>query len=251
MPQPTARIIHGDCLDVLPEIASDSSDLAICDLPYGITKNSWDCFVDLKKLWFQLQRVVCGKGPYIFTCQQPFANTLINSAADKFRYDLIWAKNRYAGHANAKRAPLRGHEIILVFGDTPIYRPQKIDSGQFARVIFAGKKPRPNQNTGVTTKTHILSRYKNPTSVLPFDRDDVRDGTGHPTQKPLNLLKWLIKTYTMPGQTVLDPTAGSFSTCIAALLSGRNSIGIEKDLQIYTNARERVLAVQRSLQPTP
>lgn len=244
---PRTTLIHGDCLEVMPTLPPQSVQMAFADLPYGVTNNAWDKSIDLPKLWKQLDALCYASAAKCFTAQQPFTTSLINSNAARFRYDLVWCKNRYAGIANAKRAPLRAHETVLVFDAQHAYQPQKTFIEKTRTIIRCGSDPKANKNTGIIGKTHTLTNWRYPTSILRINRDDKRDGSGHPTQKPIALLEWLIKTYTHPSDTVFDPVAGSGTTAVAALRTGRHAICIEKDAAYFDVMRKRVDAERAAL----
>ena len=237
-------LVHGDCLEVMAALPNACVDMVFADLPYGCTANHWDSLVDLSALWLHLNRVCLPGAAIVFTCQQPFTTAIINSNQKAFRYDLIWVKNRKSGMANASRAPLRSHETILVFGAKNVFNPQMTKIiGPYRKYIKSGSNPKKNQNTNMAQEPNkIYHRQPElyPTSVLAIDRDDLRNGCGHPTQKPVALLQWLIKTYTHPGQLVLDPTAGSMTTAIGAMNTARRSICIEQDEQYFANGQARV-----------
>jgi site-specific DNA-methyltransferase (adenine-specific) len=242
-----ATFLHGDCLEVLPTLPKGSVDMVFCDLPYGQTRNGWDLPVELSSFFDKLQPLCREFSAKCFSATLKFACSLMAVQSRHFRHDLVWYKsNRATGFLNASRAPLRAHELILIFGDKGMtYRPQKtaattsysqkrFSQGNWASTTYGRCTRSDTVDTG--------SRF--PVSVL---RIDAEYKTVHPTQKPVELLRYLIRTYSNPGDTILDPTAGSGTTAVAALLEGRNSISIEKDPVIFANAKERVLAVQRSL----
>jgi site-specific DNA-methyltransferase (adenine-specific) len=228
----------GDCLDVLPTIADGSVDLVLADPPYGTTQNHWDSVIPLAPLWCQLLRVC--RGPVVLTAAQPFASSLVASAPGLFRYDLIWRKNKASGFLNAKRQPLRQHEHILVFSrKAPPYFPQK-STGHEARTGWKRRKGSSNygeQRDNFYTPDE--TRY--PVSVLDFAvvNNDSPERI-HPTQKPVELFEYLVRTYTAEGQTVLDFCAGSGTTAIAAARTGRRWIAIESDPNIHAAAEARI-----------
>lgn len=234
-------ILCGDCLEIMEAIDNDSIDMILCDLPYGSTQNKWDKVIDLEKLWVQYKRIVKPNSPIVLTATQPFASHLISSNPKQFRYDLIWEKNKVSGFLNANRMPLRKHEIILVFYDKlPIYNPQKT----------IGHKPVNSftKNTGDGSnygKTKLVKgggqTDRHPTSIVSFPvvNNDSKDKF-HPTQKPVELFEWLIKTYTNEGMIVLDNCIGSGTTAIACKNTKRNFIGIELDEEYCEIARKRL-----------
>lgn len=234
-------IIQGDCFEVMPRIASGSIDLIICDLPYGITQNEWDKPLELARLWVEYERVIKENGAIILTAAQPFTSQLVMSNPKLFRYEIIWQKNKTTGFLNAKKMPLRAHESILVFyKKLPTYNPQKTTGHK--PVNSFTKRTSDGSNYG-ETKTGITGggqtdRY--PTTVLqvPVVNNDSREKI-HPTQKPVELLEYLIKTFSNPGDLVLDNCAGSGSTGEAAKRTGRDFILIEKEIEYVEACRRR------------
>lgn len=239
------RLILGDCLDVLPTLPDKSIDLVLCDPPYGTTQNHWDSEIPLQPLWCELLRLC--RGAIVLTAAQPFASALIASAPALFRYDLIWRKNKAAGHLNAKRQPLRQHEHILVFSrEAPPYYPQK-STGHEARTGW--KRRKGSTNYGEERENFYEpddTRY--PVSVLDFAvlNNDSPDRI-HPTQKPVELFEYLIRTYSQLDQAVLDFAAGSGTTAIAAMRAGRRWIAIEKDPAIQASAAARIARLPSDL----
>jgi DNA modification methylase len=236
-------LLQGECLDRMKEIPSGSVDMVLCDLPYGTTQNKWDSVIPLEPLWKEYLRVCRKSAAMVFTAQTPFDKTLGASAIDILRYEWIWRKNVASGHLNAKIAPMKEHENILVFYTTPpTYNPQ-MTVGKAYRM-----KRRPindnGSNYGNITRTDTVNegtRY--PKTVLEFDRE-----TGlHPTQKPVALMEYLVRTYTDEGDVVLDNTMGSGTTGVACMNSGRRFIGIERDPAYFDAAQRRIAA---ALAPT-
>ncbi len=230
------RLFHGDCLVGMSRVETGSVDLVLCDLPYGTTACAWDSVIPFEPLWEQYQRIVKPKGALVLFAAQPFTTALINSARKLFRYDLIWEKNSPVGFANSHRQPLRAHEQILVFYKRqPTYNPQglvKLDKP----IIRRGGK---TSSVYRSMSGESVQQYTNyPRSVLHYpNRGEKRY---HPTQKPVALLEYLIRTYTNPGELVVDNCMGSGSTAVACLNTGRRCMGFEKDQVIYETACRRV-----------
>jgi site-specific DNA-methyltransferase (adenine-specific) len=230
-----ARVHLGDCLDLLVELEPSSVALVFADLPYGITANEWDKPIDLSRLWPALRRVCKADAPMIFTGVQPFASDLLQSNRAEFRYEMIWKKNIATGFLNAGRRPLRSHENILVFWrDHPIYRPQKTTGHDLVKVTPSKRGENKNSKNYGTQSGRLLkttnyeSTERHPTSVLEIDCVEQHYASRrHPTQKPEELIGWFIRTYTEPGDLVLDPTAGSGSTLCAAKSLGRRCVGFD------------------------
>jgi len=226
-----------DWFEGLRQVPDHSIDLILTDPPYGVTACAWDKAPDLTKMWTEFNRVIKPTGAIVLTATQPFATDVINANRRRFRYDLVWVKNMAVGFLNAKRMPLRQHEHILVFyGKLPTYNPQMTPGKPYHRK--AGKVY-PSTIYRAVSKVEGASDQRYPTSVLPFSRDSGR-GLKHPTQKPLALFQWLIKTYSNVGETVLDPFMGSGTTAVAAHVEGRHFLGFETDLNYHRMALERL-----------
>lgn len=236
-------IINGDCLNVMNDIDDDSIDMILCDLPYGVTsQNKWDVIIPFDPLWKCYKRIAKKNAAIVLTASQPFASQLIVSNPKMFRYDLIWQKNKKTGFLNAKKMPLRSHEHILVFYKSlPIYNPQKTKGHR--PVNSYTKNTSDGTNYG-ETKIGLqgggqTDRYPHSIIDFPVVNNDSKDKF-HPTQKPVDLFKYLIKTYTNENMLVLDNCIGSGTTAIAALECNRNFIGIEKDNEYYEKCKERI-----------
>ena len=231
------QLMLGDCLERMKEIPSGSVDLILTDPPYGTTKNKWDSVVPFEPMWEQLKRIIKPKGVIVLFAQTPFDKILGASNIDMLRYEWVWFKNRPTGHLNSKFAPLKSHENILVFtkGSTSFVKNTKNSSTYnpqgLVTCLKVNKRTRGNGNYDeVNNKMENVALFENyPKSVLSFK---VEVGL-HPTQKPVALLEYLIKTYTNEGETVLDFTAGSFSTGVAALNTNRKFVGVEMDEKYF------------------
>jgi len=222
-------LYHGDCLEVMPTLSAAGADMILADLPYGTTRNKWDSIIDLSRLWENYARVAKDNAAIVLTAQSPFDKVLGVSNLEHLRYEWIWEKTTATGHLNAKRAPMKAHENVLVFyKNAPTYNPQ-MTTGH-APVNAYTKHQDDGSNYGAT-KAGISgggSTERYPRSVLEFATDKQKEAL-HPTQKPLALMAYLIRTYTNPGDAVLDNCAGSGSTLIAARRQGRKAVGIEMD----------------------
>lgn len=228
-------LIHGDCLEVMPKIEDKSINLILCDLPYQVTsRNYWDVIIPFDKLWKSYERIIKDNGAIVLTATQPFVSQLVMSNLKLFKYEWIWEKCTGTGFLNAKKQPLRNHEQVLVFYKSqPTYNPQ-FTEGKPYKCKQGGHGTNYNDR-GLETKEVITindgKRY--PLTVQKFNKDKEKL---HPTQKPLALFEYLIKTYTNEGDLVLDNTMGVGTTCLAAKNLGRNYIGIEKDENYYNIA---------------
>lgn len=228
-----SRVIHGDCLDLLPYTGTHSIDMILSDLPYGVTTNPDDKLIDLEKLWVQFKRVIKPNGVIALTSQFPFTADLFNSNPSWFRYDIIWDKVIPTGFLNANRMPLRSHEIILIFYlNLPYYNPQ-FTEGEKSHSKGSMKLNTNNNYSDFNRidKTEEQGNKKYPKSILSFQRPHIKKE--HPTQKPVELFEYLIKTFTKEGDTVLDCCAGSGTTGIACERTNRNYILMEKDRDYY------------------
>ncbi len=221
------KIHCGDCLAVMPIIPDESIDLILADVPYGTTACKWDSIIPLEPMWDQLRRLIKPNGAIVLTASQPFTTKLIASNMKMFKYDLVWYKALGSGHLNCNRMPMRNHEQILVFySSLPTYNPQ----------MTKGKMRTKGSTRGNTTENYgefkgVTSRNDTyyPQSVIDITNGDRTSEHQHPTQKPVALMEYLIKTYTNEGETVLDFTIGSGTTAVACIRTKRNFIGIELD----------------------
>jgi site-specific DNA-methyltransferase (adenine-specific) len=227
----------GSCFDFLP---FQSVDMAFCDLPYGTTYADWDDpDFDLDRLWTLLGQAIRSDGAIVFTAQQPFTSKLVVSRREWFRCEWIWDKVNGTNFANANRQPLKTHENVLVFSREPTrYFPQRT---QGAKNHAQGSKRAANRSATRLIHTRAdddLSGLKYPKTIQTFAKHSSQGGF-HPTQKPVDLVRYFIETYTLPGETILDPTMGAGSIGVAAIESGRNFVGIEKDPQYFEIAQRR------------
>lgn len=240
------NIILGDCLEVMQKIPDNSIDLILCDLPYGTTECAWDSVINEIELFKQYRRILKEKGTIILTVVFPFGLSLILNNMDIFKYDLVWKKTKTTNFANAKNRPMRKHENILVFskGTTAngskrkmTYNPQGLIKINKTKVCSRNKK----SNIGIR-ENYIGNVYVQEYTNYPNTIVDIASETKtvHPTQKPVELFEYLIKTYSNPRELVLDNCIGSGTTAIAALKTGRFFIGIEKDETYYNIAKERI-----------
>lgn len=227
----------GECLDKLTEISDDSVNMVMADLPYGTTACKWDSIIPLEPMWKELERVINESAAMVFTAAQPFTTTLAASNLSKFRYEWIWEKTQGTNPMNAKVMPLKSHENILVFyNKKPVYNPQMWYSTPYTG--FSSDKSKIGEVYGSAKSKHRDnpdgSRY--PKTILKFKQEKGY----HPTQKPVSLMEYLIKTYTNEGDTVLDPTMGSGTTGVACVNTNRNFIGIERDKKYFDIAKTRI-----------
>jgi len=231
------NLMQGDCLERMNEIPDGSVDMVLTDPPYGTTACKWDSVIPFEPMWEQLKRVTKKNGAIVMTASQPFTSALIMSNVKMFKYCWVWEKNRATGVLNAKRQPLRSIEDVCVF-NAGYYNPQGlIPCNEVSR---NSKSDSPVYGTG-QTKSYIRKWKNYPKQVLRFDSVQ---RTVHPTQKPVALMEYLIKTYTNEGETVLDFTMGSGTTGVAAKKLNRSFIGIEMDETYFNIAKERIDAIE-------
>lgn len=236
----------GDCLDIMADIPTDSVDMVLCDLPYGTTRNKWDTIIPFDRLWSQWRRVTRHGAALVLFGQEPFASRLRMSNPKWYRYDWTWRKPQGTGFLNAKKMPLKDTETLSVFyGRLPTYHPQMRKG--FKPYAARSSKSKLSSNYGSFEGNWITEndgeRY--PVTTLDFDYDRV--SRIHPTQKPVALCEYMIRTYTNPCATVLDSCMGSGSTGVAALNAGRRFIGIEIDPDYYRAAVSRIEDARPSL----
>lgn len=235
-------IKQGDCLDLMQELPDGSMDMILCDLPYGqTTRNEWDCVIPFAELWHQYERVIKDSGAIVLFANGMFTADLMQSNRRLWRYNLIWEKTQPSGFLNAKKMPLRAHEDICVFYKSPpTYNPQKT-TGHERKVAKAVHKRNCKETTnyGVCGLASYDSTERYPKSIVTFAKDIQKEAL-HPTQKPVALLEWLIKTYTNEGETVLDNCMGSGSTGIACVNTGRSFVGYELNEEYFDIAEKRI-----------
>jgi len=232
------QIYHGDCLELMAGIPDGSVDMVLCDLPYGTTACKWDTIIPFEPLWAHYKRVIKKNGAIVLTASQPFTTELIASNFSMFKYELIWDKGRGFEPQLANIRPMKSHENIIVFGQGKLfYNPQKTPCEPYTMNRKSlNKKDGEGQNIFASKPQSKTYNEKFPVSIL---RAGFERGL-HPTQKPVALFEYLIRTYTNEGETVLDNCLGSGTTAIAAIRTGRNFIGMEKDDKYHAIACERV-----------
>lgn len=223
------NVIEGDCLSIMQAIPDTSIDMVLCDLPYGTTQNRWDSILDLKLLWERYERIIKPDGAIVLNGQGMFTAKLILSNEKLFKYKIVWVKSKSTNFLNARKQPLRKHEDICVFyKQQPHYNPQMNEGLPYTKGV------RKDQHTGsygdfkpVLVKNISGTRY--PVDVLYFKTAESEGVVWHPTQKPVALGRYFVRTFTQPGDIVLDNACGSGTYLVAAILEGRNCIGIEKN----------------------
>lgn len=237
-------LFNGDCVsDTLDIIPDGSIDMVLVDPPYGTTKYSWDSIIDLEKMWNLIERLLKPSGAAVFWAKQPFTSVIVNSKQNMFKQTLVWDKQAASNHPQAKRRHMSVHEDIIIFYKTQCtYNPQMTDSkvGYVKRARTKGKRIHWRIESGFTPEdvgAVVTKRYPKSIIVCPRDRKEKRY---HPTQKPVKLAEYLIKTYTNKGDIVLDFCMGSGTTGVAAMNCRRKFIGCEKTKEYYDVASERI-----------
>jgi len=237
-------LIQGDCLIEMKNIPDKSIDAIICDLPYGTTACKWDTVIPFEPLWKEYKRVIKDNGAIVLTGAEPFSSTLRMSNLKWFKYDWIWDKVKGTGFLNAKKQPMRNHEIVSVFYKKQCtYNPQKT-FGHNKKESFRAKHLQTDVYGEMKNDYSYSSTERYPRSIQVFSTD-TQNYSLHPTQKPVALLEYLIKTYTNEGDTVLDNTMGSGTTGVACKNLNRSFIGIEMDNKYFEIAKKRIINHQR------
>ncbi len=242
------ELIHGDCLEKMKDIPDGSIDMVLADPPYGTTSCKWDSVIPLEPMWIQLKRIIKINGAIVITASQPFTTILISSNIKMFKYCWVWEKDKASNFMLAKYQVLKYHEDIVVFSlkKLPNYYPVKWDSGRIANQKGKARKTKSKgvyNNLKENIKYRNISTLRYPKSIIKFNTpksNDIVNACLHPTQKPVALMEYLIKTYTNENETVLDFAAGSFTTGVACVNLNRNFIGIEKDVKYYNIGVKRI-----------
>lgn len=239
------RLELGDCLEIMPSIPDGSVDLILCDLPYGTTACKWDSVIPFEPLWAQYRRVAKRNAAIVLTASQPFTTALIASNMREFAYSWIWDKGVGANFVQAKRMPLKTTEDVAVFcpsGKTPAYYPQMTarDKPIKGRPIVVNSGSIPIRGSAMAAYQGKEYTEAYPTAVLPFSSRAAGARGLHPTQKPVALMEYLIRTYTREGETVLDNCMGSGTTGVACVNTGRRFVGIEQDPMYFAIAFDRI-----------
>ncbi len=239
------NIYQGDCLELMNGIPDKSADMILCDLPYGTTQNKWDTVIPFDKLWKQYNRIIKDSGAIVLFGSEPFTSLLICSNIDSFKYNWIWQKNKSTGFLNAKIQPLNDHETISVFYKKQCrYNPQMTKADRvYKRGLVIRDKSLDLQQSDNYGEQKSFEQVDNglryPKRIQYFNNNFTQQQL-HPTEKPVDLLEYLIKTYTNESELVLDNCIGSGTTAIAAINTNRNYIGIELDENYYKIAKNRI-----------
>ncbi len=233
------NVLEGDCLDIMKDIKSKSIDMILCDLPYGHTQNKWDSIIPLDLLWKEYNRIIKPNGAIVLTSSGLFTAQLMLSNPKMFKYKIIWEKSKATNFLNAKKQPLRKYEEICVFyRKQPTYNPQMTVGEPYDKGV---RKDQLSGSYGDFEPVHVKSNGKRyPTDIIYFKTAESEGAVYHPTQKPVELGRYLVRTYSNPGDIILDNTCGSGSFLVSALLEGRNFIGIEKNEDVKLFKKEDI-----------
>ncbi len=234
------ELLHGDCLELMKDIPDKSIDMILCDLPYGTTACKWDVIIPFEPLWKEYKRIIKDRGCIALFGSEPFSSYLRISNIKQYKYDWIWDKKKGGNIMNLKQQPYKVHEIISVFAGGnyyPIMTDQKPRTGK----TYSAGEANGIENYG--DLRHYNKKY--PKSIIDESNANQK-GKQHPTQKPTKLLEYLIKTYTLEGETVLDNCMGSGSTGVACINTNRNFIGIEKDDKYFDIAKKRIKEAEQN-----
>ncbi len=240
------KLLQGDCLELMKEIPDGSVDMVLCDPPYGTTRNRWDVIIPFEPLWEQYHRICKKNAAVLLFGQPPFSALEITSNLKEFRYEWIYEKTNATGFLNANKMPLKAHESVLVFYNRlPTYNPQFSNGVAYKKT--QGKRISENYRSFLSESTYKVKARRFPRDVLKISNPSWGNDRGlHPTQKPVALLEYLIRTYTNEGETVLDNCMGSGSTGIACVNTGRDFIGIELDPDYFETAKKRIAEAQQN-----
>lgn len=249
------KIYNEDCLEGMKRIPDGSVDCIVCDLPYGTTKNQWDSVIPLDELWLQYKRVIKENGAIVLFSQMPFTAILACSNLEMLKYEIVWQKKHATGFLNSKFAPMKIHENILVFSkSSACFVKDKAQAMLYNPQMTQGHKPYVCKNNGIKSKNYDYKHFSScttvsngdrfPTDLVCFEKDKEKI---HPTQKPVALIQYLIRTYSNEGDTILDNCMGSGTTAIAAIREKRNFIGFELNKEYYDKACKRIKLEQAQL----
>jgi len=239
------ELYKGDCLEVMKTIEDNSIDAIICDLPYGTTQCKWDSLISLDMIWFEYERIIKDNGAIVLFGSQPFTSALVMSNPKIFKYEWIWQKSHATGHLNSKKQPMRQHESICVFYKKQCtYNPQMIDKTYLDKRTKSGDDNVVDVYNDFKKVERQIPVTKGYPKTIQYFATPFKGGEGgkHPTQKPLSLLEYLVKTYTNKNDTVLDNTMGSGTTGVACVNTNRNFIGIEQDEKYFNIAKNRIMS---------
>lgn len=251
-------LINADCLEEMKSIPDQSIDMILCDLPYGTTRCSWDIIIPFEPLWEQYKRIIKDRGAIALFGSEPFSSCLRLSNISMFKYDLIWEKSRGSNFVHSHYQPLKVHEIISIFSKSSAAQGSKVSMNFYPQMTKGKPYNKGNNNKKIETLQGGNTEYahenksgdRKPRSVIYYATADSEGKPFHPSQKPIALLEYLLRTYSLEGDMVLDNTMGSGSTGVACINTGRNFIGIEKDKKYFDIAQERINKAESIKKPS-
>lgn len=244
------KLLHGDCLELMKDIPDKSIDMVLCDLPYGTTACKWDSIIAFELLWTHYNRIIKNNGCIALFGTNLFAYKLALSNEKMYKYEIIWHKSKSGSSFTAKYRPVQKHENILIFGKGKIFYKPQLEIGEpYYRKRKENKGDKTNNHKlGLISESETINDgFRYPSTVQFFQQKWRRQDQVHSTQKPVELLEWLIKSYTLEGETVLDNCMGSGSTGVACINTNRNFIGIEKDDKYFGIAKNRIEQAQQDV----
>jgi DNA modification methylase len=241
-------LTQGECLKEMAEIPDNYVDMVLCDLPYGTTQNKWDTVIDLPLLWAAYKRICKPTAAIVLTASQPFTSTLVMSNPKGFRYQWVWDKVQATGHLLAKKAPMKQHEDVVVFGSAANYKPQMSEGHKEIKRTADKKGTIGGYNNFICNNPgKASSSLRYPKTIITFSQGRSPNNIPlHPTQKPVALMEYMIKTYTNEGMMVLGNCMGSGTTGVACMNLGRDFIGVEQDPEHFKTAEQRIKAAQKA-----
>jgi site-specific DNA-methyltransferase (adenine-specific)/modification methylase len=233
------QVFEEDCLECMKRIPDEAIDMILCDLPYGMTQNQWDSYIPLEQLWEEYSRIIKPNGAIVLTSQGLFTARLIMSQPKMYKYKWVWEKSKPTNFLNAKKQPLRKHEDVCIFyKKQPTYNPQMKEGEPYNKGV---RKDQLSGSYGDFRPVHVYSDGKRyPTDIIYFKTAESEGEVVHPTQKPVELGRYFVRTYSKPGDIILDNTCGSGSFLVSALLEGRNFIGIEKNEDVALFKKDEI-----------
>ncbi|HEY0853042.1 MAG TPA: site-specific DNA-methyltransferase [Bradyrhizobium sp.] len=241
------KLFQGDCLELMKALPDVSVDLVLCDPPYGTTECRWDSVIPLDAMWRELLRVVKPSGAIVMTASQPFTTTLVHSNLRDFRYSLVWSKGYSTGYGNANKMPMKAHEDVCVFyRSLPTYNPQGVLPCSVAKSRKTGGAGEFMGKNGLEGKQYEQKLTNYPRSIIETKKEK---GGLHPTQKPVSLMEYLVRTYSNEGDVILDFTMGSGTTGVACVNTSRRFIGMEMDAVYFSAAQARIHAAASVPEP--
>jgi len=247
----SVKLLHGNCLELLKEIPDKSVDMVLADLPYGTTACKWDSIIPLDLLWEQYRRITTDAAAVVLTASQPFTTKLISSNMEEFKYCWVWEKSRSTGYFDVQYRPMKSHEDIVVFGRGGVSNGSNPRMQYYPQGVVSLEQPkvRRDKETNATQRSRVTAKGQQVSTGYPKTVLKIPSATKtvHPTQKPVALMEYLIRTYTAEGQTILDNVMGSGTAGVACVNTGRKFIGMELDPKFFQIASDRITQAEENL----